>query len=204
MALKLFQANRKYELAGLISTVDEKTNRVPIHGVTAELLDRQAHAVNLPLTMVGIPQPCPNEVYEQRLTDAFRVADAGAIAFGDLFLSDVRAYREKFLERVGVEGIFPLWGRTTLDLAAEIINAGFKSIICSVDNRVLAESWLGKPFDDSFISSLPKGIDPCGENGEFHTFTWHGPNFLQPILLKTGKIQTEGTYRWIDLSASDN
>ncbi len=203
MALKLVQTNSKFELAGLVSTVDEKSHRVPIHGVSEELLDRQAHALNLPLTVVGLPQPCPNSIYEQRLADALRAEDAAAVAFGDLFLSDIKTYREQFLQKLGIEGVFPLWGRTTRDLAGEIIQTGFKTVLCSVDARVVPETWLGKPFDDTFLANLPKNVDPCGENGEFHTFTWAGPNFASPIRLKTGAIHAEGNYRWIELTAKE-
>jgi uncharacterized protein (TIGR00290 family) len=167
-----------------------------MHGVRRELLARQARAAGLPLVEVGIPADCSNDVYEQRMGQALAeapLARAETIAFGDLFLDDIRAYREERLSRVGKEAVFPLWGRDTNVLASEFIAAGFEAILVCVDPRQLDPSFAGRRFDTALLADLPPDVDPCGENGEFHTFVHAGPIFNAPIACEVGEsVQRDG------------
>lgn len=164
-----------------------------MHGVRRELLARQAHAVGLPLVEVEIPAACSNDIYEQRMGQALAespLREVQTIAFGDLFLADIRAYREERLGRVGKQAVFPLWGRDTTALAREFIVAGFQAVLVCVDPAQLDASFAGRSFDEQLLAELPRGVDPCGENGEFHTFVHAGPIFSKPIPCELGEIVT--------------
>lgn len=204
MALHQLQKNPAFEVAGLVTTVTETTRRMPIHGVSEALLKRQAQSLNLPLAILRLPQNCPNAEYEARLAqllfESRRDLAVTAVAFGDLFLKNIRAYREKFLKTQQLEPLFPLWGEDTATRAQEILAAGFKSKIVSVWSGKVEERWLGQDFGEAFLNAQPKKNDPCGENGEFHTFTYQGPNFKDEVEVALGAIHTEGPYRWIQLT----
>jgi uncharacterized protein (TIGR00290 family) len=180
----------------LITTVTADDARISMHGVRRELLCRQARAAGLALVEVEIPAACSNDVYEQRIGQALAeapLADTQTIAFGDLFLADIRAYREQRLSRVGKQAIFPLWGRDTSALAREFIDAGFEAILVCVDPRHLDPSFAGRRFDAELLADLPPGVDPCGENGEFHTFVFAGPVFSASIGCRVGEtVERDG------------
>ena len=167
-----------------------------MHGVREELLRAQLEAAGLPATIVRIPFPCPNEIYEREMAAAMRAAKAQGvthIVFGDLFLEDVRAYREKNLAGSGIAPVFPLWGRPTAPLAREMIAAGIKAHLAVVDLKKLSASFAGRKYDDALLTSLPQSADPCGENGEFHTFVSAGPMFSRRIPVTAGEtVEREG------------
>lgn len=180
-----------YEVRALLTTITEEYDRVSISGVREELLDRQALALGLPVIRVRIPPVCTNEIYEQRMAATLAshaFDDIEHLAFGDLFLEDVRAYREERLATVGKHGLFPLWGADTGALAREMIAAGFRTTVVCVDPRILDPSFAGREFDSTFVADLSDGVDPCGENGEFHTFVWSAPPFRSPIHCRTGEV----------------
>ncbi len=173
-----------------------------MHGVRRELLARQAEILGIPLVEVAIPPACVNAVYEARMAEAFATAPLSsveAVAFGDLFLEDVRAYREERLAGAGKRGLFPLWGRETSALAVEFLDAGFEATIVCVDPRVLDPSFAGRAYDERLLAELPPGVDPCGENGEFHTFVSAGPIFTEPIACETGEIVERDGFVFCDL-----
>lgn len=180
------------EPEALITTVTDTYDRISMHGVRRELLARQAGALGIPLVEVVIPPGCVNDVYEARMAEAF--------AFGDLFLEDVRAYREERLAAGGKRGLFPLWGRDTRELAREFIAAGFEAIIVCLDPRALDRSFAGRPYDEQLLAELPASVDPCGENGEFHTFVHAGPIFAEPIACETGEIVERDGFVFCDLT----
>jgi uncharacterized protein (TIGR00290 family) len=191
-ALALWMLRREQrEPEALTTTVTESYERVSMHGVRRELLARQAEALGLPLIEIVIPPACVNDVYEARMAEAFAVAPLSAVeavAFGDLFLEDVRAYREERLAAGGKRGLFPLWGRNTTALAREFLDAGFEAALVCVDPRALDGAFAGRRYDEQLLAELPPGVDPCGENGEFHTFVHAGPIFAQPVDYETGAI----------------
>ena len=173
-----------------------------MHGVRRELLARQAEALGLPLVEVVIPPACVNEVYEVRMAEAFAAAPLSsveAVAFGDLFLEDVRAYREERLAAAGKRGLFPLWGRDTTELAREFLDAGFEATLVCVDPRALDAAFAGRRYDEQLLAELPPNVDPCGENGEFHTFVSAGPIFAEPIACETGEIVERDGFVFCDL-----
>ncbi|HEX7291415.1 MAG TPA: ATP-binding protein [Conexibacter sp.] len=186
----------------LLTTVTEGVERISIHGVRRELLHAQAAAVGIELVEVRIPLPCPNEVYEQRMAEALARPPLDAvpeIAFGDLFLEDVRAYREERLEPSGRSALFPLWGRDTAALARTFLAEGFEALVATVDPRVLDASFAGRPYDAAFLRDLPPGVDPCGENGEFHTFVHAGPVFAAPLAVATGVVIERDGFVYADI-----
>lgn len=184
------------EPSALLTTVTEVVERISIHGVRRELLLRQAAAIGVPLAEVRIPLPCPNEVYEARMEQALAAPPLDAateVAFGDLFLADVRAYREERLRPTGRSAIFPLWGRDTATLAHEFLSLGFQAIVATVDPRRLDASFAGRAYDKTLLRDLPPDVDPCGENGEFHTFVHAGPIFDAPLAVETGaRVERDG------------
>jgi uncharacterized protein (TIGR00290 family) len=201
-ALHAVRLARRFELAGLMTTVTSTYGRVSIHGVREELLRRQAAELELPLRVVPIPHPCSNEIYEE----AFLAELAGAsqegithVVFGDLFLEDVRAYRERLLERAGLAGVFPLWGRDTRDLAVEMVAGGLRAILVCVDPARLSEEFAGRDFDEVFLAGLPSEVDPCGERGEFHTFARAGPMFRREIVVRRGEVVQRDGLAYADL-----
>jgi uncharacterized protein (TIGR00290 family) len=190
------------EPAALITTVTDAFDRISMHGVRRGLLRRQAEVLGVPLVEVVIPPSCVNDVYEARMAEAFAVpplSEVEAVAFGDLFLEDVRAYREERLAAAGKRGDFPLWGRDTTKLAREFIAAGFQAIIVCLDPRVLDPSLAGRAYGERLLADLPAGVDPCGENGEFHTFVHAGPIFSEPIACETGEVVERDGFVFCDL-----
>ena len=195
-ALWRLQQDPDWEIAGLLTTITQPYQRISMHGVRVALLEDQAVSLGLPLHKVAIPAQCSNKNYEAAMGAAMRaMEDAGVtqLAFGDLFLEDIRAYREKMLEPTGLEPEFPIWGENTGDLARTIISAGFKTIVCCVDPRSLSPEFVGRHYDQALLDELPDGVDPCGENGEFHTFVYDGPNFSAPVPFDQGeRVEREG------------
>jgi uncharacterized protein (TIGR00290 family) len=188
--------------AALLTTVNEAYDRVAMHGVRSEVLRAQAAATGLPLVAVPIPSPCPNEIYERRMAAAVASAVAGGfthVAFGDLFLRDVRQYREDRLAGTGLVPIFPLWDLPTSGLAREMIAGGLEATLTCVDRRVLPASFAGRQFDASLLEELPQGIDPCGERGEFHSCVTAGPMFSAPLDVVGGETVERGDFVFADL-----
>ena len=182
----------------LLTTVTDPQARISMHGVREDLLYRQAKAAGLPLRVVRIPQTCSNETYESLFaqeTDALRQEGVERYAFGDLYLQDVRDYRERQLGRSDLKAVFPLWGLDTNQLAESFIQQGFKAIVVTVDPKKLDPSFVGRDYDLDFLADLPPGVDPCGENGEFHTFVHAGPIFKSPIAVERGEsLERDGFY----------
>ena len=209
-ALSLLEAsNVNLEIVGMLTTVTRDFDRISMHGVRLELLRRQAYALGLPLFVVFIPKASTNEIYEAAMKTMLQSLkkenQITTIAFGDLFLQDIRQYREKLLESVEMKCIFPVWGRDTQKLAEYFIEVGFKARICCVDPRKMDQKFCGREFDRSFLAEIPSGIDPCGENGEFHTFVYDGPIFEEPVKVKTGEIVQRDGFWFADLlSASQD
>lgn len=201
-ALHKLRQSDDVEVVGLLTTVNETYDRVAMHGVRASLLNAQAEAVGLPLWTVLIPSPCSNSQYEEAMGGAMRRARGEgieAVAFGDLFLEDVRAYREEKLAGTGVMPLFPLWGQPTRRLAQTMIDAGVRAHVTCVDPRQIPSSFAGRLWDRSFIEELPETADPCGENGEFHTFVSAGPMLRTAIPTRTGIIVEREGFVFADL-----
>lgn len=184
------------EPAALLTTVTEDFDRVSMHGVRRELVRAQAEAAGLPLVEIEIPAACVNEVYEQRMEEALSappLSEAETMAFADLYLEEIRAYREERLLGAGREALFPLWGLDTAELARRFLAAGFEATLVCVDPSQIDASFAGRAFDESLLADLPAGADPCGENGEFHTFVHAGPIFAAPIAVEVGEtVEREG------------
>jgi uncharacterized protein (TIGR00290 family) len=183
--------NQGAEPDALITTLTDGYERISMHGVRRELLTMQAEATGIPLVEVRIPLACVNEVYEARMAQAFEsppLSTVETVAFGDLFLEDIRAYRESRLTAAGKQALFPLWERDTATLAREFIAAGFRAILVCVDPSKLNRSFAGREFDAQLLEDLPATVDPCGENGEFHTFVHSGPTFSKPVACETGEV----------------
>ena len=190
------------EVVRLLTTVSDAYDRVSMHGVREELLDAQAQAVGLPLVKVRIPTPCPNAVYERAMEQALTTASAEGVrhvVFGDLFLEEVRAYRIERLARIGFEAVFPLWGRPTGPLARRMVDEGVRARLCCLDPRRLPRSFAGAAFDIELLDRLPAGVDPCGENGEFHTFATAGPAFRRPLAVRVGETVERDGFVFTDL-----
>jgi uncharacterized protein (TIGR00290 family) len=190
------------ELGGLLTTVNASAQRVAMHAVRVELLETQAAALDLPLRQIPIPSPCPNEVYERAMAAAVRDAvDAGFthVAFGDLFLEDIRRYRETQLAGSGLTPIFPLFGADTSLLAREMVTAGLRARITCVDPRVLDRRFAGREFDAALLADLPASVDPCGERGEFHSFAYAGPMFRYPIAIESGVVVDRDGFTFADV-----
>jgi uncharacterized protein (TIGR00290 family) len=198
MALHVLRSAGDCRITALLTTVTEKYDRISMHGVRRVLLDRQAESLGLPLHPVLIPPQCVNTVYEERMKEALEQHLAQGVrhvAFGDIFLEDLRVYREKNLAQVGMQAVFPIWKRDTKELAREFVRLGFRAIAVCVDLRVLDASFAGRELDASFFADLPPGVDACGENGEFHTYVFDGPVFKTPIAVRTGeKVVRDGFY----------
>jgi len=202
-ALALWTLRRaRLEPEVLITTVTESYERISMHGVRRELLARQAEVLGIPLVEIVIPPACVNDVYEARMAEAFAavpLSGVEAVAFGDLFLEDVRAYREERLAAAGKRGLFPLWGRDTTALPGEFLDAGFEATLVCVDPRALDAASAGRRYDEQLLAELPPGVDPCGENGEFHTFVSAGPIFAEQIACETGEIVEHDGFVFCDL-----
>ena len=196
------QQDPDVEILGLVTTVNQKHQRVAMHGVREQLLQQQADAANLPLHSLHIPSPCSNQQYEDVMKNFLQVMldnKIDSMAFGDLYLEDIRQYREKQLENTGIMPMFPLWQKPTQQLAREMIDAGLKATITCVDPAKLPADFAGRAFDHDFLDDLPKGVDPCGENGEFHSCVYDGPMFKQAIQVENGEIVKRDEFIFADL-----
>jgi uncharacterized protein (TIGR00290 family) len=196
----------EYEVVGALTTVTEDFGRVSIHGVREEVLHAQLAAARLPATVVPIPYPCPNDIYEARMGEAVARAKAVGVThmiFGDLFLADIRKYREEKLRGTGITPVFPLWLRPTPQLARDMIASGLHTYIATVDMKKMPAWFAGRRFDAQLLADLPEGVDPCGENGEFHTCVVGGPMFSHALPVVTGERVERDGYAYCDLRLSD-
>lgn len=194
-----------YDIVAALTTVTDTFARVSMHGVREELLRAQLEAAGLPSIVVRIPFPCTNDIYEREMAAALAQAKSDGVThviFGDLFLADLRAYREQKLAQIGMKGVFPLWLRPTDKLAQEMIDAGVEAHLATVDLKKLASSFAGRRFDNALLSALPEGIDPCGENGEFHSFVSAGPMFTRSIRVSVGETVEREGFAYADLLAA--
>ena len=201
-ALYRLRSSSEYEVAGLLTTLNATFDRVAMHSTRRALLEAQAWTAGLPLYPVPLPWPCSNEAYESAMVSACRAAvDQGieAVAFGDLFLEDVRRYREEKLKGTGLQPVFPLWGIDTRLLAEEMIAGGLRARIVCVDPKKLPPRFAGRDFDRQFLGDLPHGVDPCGENGEFHTVVYAGPMFREPIQVESGEVVERDGFVFADV-----
>ena len=202
LALRETRRSRRYEIAALLTTTTQDYDRVSMHGVRRTLIEQQAESIGLPLEAVFISRTSSNEEYEARMLAALtRFKDMGvsAVIFGDIFLEELRRYRESNLGQLGLTAVFPLWRRDTAELARSFIEAGFKAITTCVDSRALDKSFVGRAFDNGFLNQLPSHIDPCGENGEFHSFTFAGPIFRHRIDFSPGEKVLRDSFYFCDL-----
>lgn len=202
-ALYTLRQQGDVEVVGLLTTVNRPTNRVAVHAVPESLLTVQADVCGLPVKRVVIPDPCSNEHYEAAVGAALKDAKSAgidAVVFGDLFLEDIRAYRESLLAGTGIEPLFPLWGRDTQALAEEMVAAGLRARIICVDVKSLPRSFAGRAYDARLLADLPASVDPCGENGEFHTFAYAGPMFRHAIAVRMGAISERDGFVYADTS----
>jgi uncharacterized protein (TIGR00290 family) len=203
LALYTLLQEGSWEVAGLLTTVTEGYQRISMHGVRLELLQQQAEALGLPLELVWIPQHCDNGEYERRMQEVLeRYLSQGvhAVAFGDIHLEEVRSYRERNLARLDMGAIFPLWGKAPAELVRRFIALGFRAVITCVDTAMLGREFAGREIDAQLLAELPAGVDPCAENGEFHSFVYAGPIFRRPIAFTRGeKILRENRFFYCDL-----
>ena len=201
-ALHEVRRSGEFDVVGALTTVTETFERVSIHGVRQQILHAQLEAAGLPPRIVPIPYPCPNEIYEARIGEAVAKAVEDGIThiiFGDLFLADIRAYREQKLRGTGITPVFPLWARPTLPLAQAMIESGMEAFLATVDLKKLPAEFAGRKFDRRLLADLPEGVDPCGENGEFHTCVAAGPMFSQRLAVVTGERVERDGYGYCDL-----
>ncbi|MGA9671236.1 MAG: ATP-binding protein [Terracidiphilus sp.] len=200
-ALYLLSGQPGIEVVGLLTTLNAEFQRVAMHGTRLSVLEAQAEAARLPLWIVPLPWPCSNEIYEQRMSEACNRAireKVDAIAFGDLFLPDVRAYRETQLKPTGLEPLFPLWELPTAELAQAMIAGGLRARLTCVDTKQLPGTFAGREFDAALLNELPAGIDPCGERGEFHTCVYEGPMFTTRLNLEPGEVVDRDGFMYAD------
>lgn len=202
-ALYQLQKDPRVELVGLFCTVNKKFDRVAMHGVRVELLKKQADALGLPIEILEIPYPCSNEAYEEvmrNFTERCKNNQVDTIAFGDLFLEDIRQYRVDKLKDTDLEPIFPIWGIPTKELAKTMIDSGLRTVITCLDPRKVPKELAGKEFSEDFLGKLPETVDPCGENGEFHSFVFAGPMFKNSIDIKVGEVVDREGFTFADIS----
>jgi uncharacterized protein (TIGR00290 family) len=200
-ALHLLRQQPGIEVVGLLTTINAQFDRVAMHGTRHSILEAQAAAARLPLWSIPLPWPCSNEIYEQRMAETCRRAineQIDAIAFGDLFLRDIRAYREAQLKSIGIEPLFPLWEIPTGELARDMVAAGLRAKLVCVDSRHLDSAFAGRDFDENLLANLPSSVDPCGENGEFHSCVYDGPMFSGPIAIEPGEIVNRDGFIYAD------
>jgi uncharacterized protein (TIGR00290 family) len=205
LALRYARDELGLDVRRLLVTMNADADRVSMHAVRSSLLELQAQRLGVPLHVVALPPVCPNELYEAEMATAVSVARADSVEcviFGDLFLEDVRRYRERNLEESGVAPVFPLWGKPTDRLAREMIDAGIRAVLTCVDPRVMPAEFVGRSFDESLLADLPAGVDPCGERGEFHTFVWDAPGFSSPIGIALGEIVERDGFVFCDVVAA--
>lgn len=202
LALYEIQRARLYRVAALLTTVTRDFDRISMHGVRRVLLEQQAASLDLPLHEVFISKDATNHEYEAKMAEAFRLyrdRNIARVVFGDLFLEEIRAYRDQFLARHDMRGLYPVWRRNTTEFIREFIGLGFKAVATCVDGKVLDSSFAGMMIDENFISTLPSHVDPCGENGEFHTFVFDGPNFKEPVRFSVGEKVARDSFWFCDL-----
>ena len=208
MALHALLASARYEVVSLLTTVSGQYDRISHHGVRVELLEQQAAALGIPLHKLYLNQAnCSIEDYEAIMEKAmleYRDKGVLTVAFGDIFLQDLREYRQRNLAKVGMEAIFPIWGRDTSELVRTFITLGFKAYLTCVDSEKLGEAFAGRPIDADLIRDLPAGVDPCGENGEFHSFVYDGPIFQRPVELGAGEVVLRDVRYFADLIPLEN
>ena len=205
-SLHVLRTRQDAEVVGLLTTINEAYSRVAMHAVRVELLEAQAKAVGLPLWKIPIPSPCSNAEYEAAMLAAIQRAKAEAIdtfAFGDLFLEEIRRYREECLSGTGISPLFPIWASPTRELVREMIDAGLRARVTCVDPKQLPASFVGREFDAQFLADLPPNVDPCGERGEFHTFAYDGPMFRYPVPVQLGEIVEREGFVFADLLPQD-
>lgn len=203
LALHALQGDRRWDVVGLLTTIVEPAGVVSMHRVPLDIIRDQASAANLPLSVAVVPEIPSNLQYEESLQSALRPwIDSGVrtVAFGDLFLDEIRAYRERVFGALGIECVFPIWGRDTAKLAVDFIADGFRSRTCCVDAENMAERFCGREFDVSFLNDLPPRVDPCGENGEFHTVVTEGPCFKRPVRIAAGKVVQRGRFWYCEFT----
>lgn len=199
MSYYTLRGRKDFEIEGLLTTVTSDYQRISMHGVRRELLRRQAQEMELTLHEVMIPKNATNDIYEEsmgrKILQLKEIEGISTLVFGDLFLEDIRSYRERFFERFDLKCEFPIWGKNTASLAKSFIEYGFRAKVCCVDPKKIPSEFCGREFDVNFLSDLPKSVDPCGENGEFHTFVYGGPIFRENIDVKVGDVvQRDGFY----------
>ena len=203
MALYELQKSRSYEISALLTTVTEGYDRISMHGVRRVLLEEQAESLGLPLEKIYITKKSSNEEYEAKMSELltrYHAKGVSSVAFGDIFLEDLKKYREDNLSKIGMKGVFPIWKRDSAGLARSFIDSGFKAVITCVDSKALGKDFAGRDFDNEFLSNLPPDVDPCGENGEFHSFVYDGPIFSKRILCEKGEVVfRDGRYYYCDL-----
>jgi len=207
-ALHVLRQQADVEVVGLLTTFNEAFDRVAMHAVRRELVEAQASAAGLPLASVMLPYPCTNEVYEYRMKMAIAEAKAAGvtyIAFGDLFLEDIRQYRVRLLEGTGVDPLFPIWttAEDTPDLARQMLDAGLRAVLTCVDPNQLSERFVGRQFDARLLADLPPGVDPCGERGEFHTFCYRCPEFSTEVRVTVGDVVERDRFWFADLRSTE-
>jgi uncharacterized protein (TIGR00290 family) len=201
-ALAQLHRDPEIDLQGLFCTVNSEFNRVAMHAVRTELLQSQAEQLGLPLKIIEIPYPCSNEQYEEimtRFVDDAKGENIEQFAFGDLFLEDVRSYREGKLTGTGITPIFPIWGVPTGQLSREMAASGLRAVITCLDPKQLPEEFIGREYNEEFLNDLPDGVDPCGENGEFHSFVFAGPMFREPLQITLGEVVHRDGFIFIDV-----
>jgi uncharacterized protein (TIGR00290 family) len=190
MAAYQLLASQKYEIASLLTTVTEGYDRISMHGVRRSLLEQQADSLGVPLHQIMIPKDCPNQIYEARMREAlehFKARGITKVAFGDLFLQEVKQYRDERLALAGMTGLYPIWMRDTGELVSTFIDLGFRAILCCVDTQAIDASFAGREIDQALLRDLPDSADPCRENGEYHSFVYAGPIFKRPIPCRAGE-----------------
>ena len=203
LALYYLLLEKEYEVKTLLTTVSADYNRISIHGVRRKLLEKQSQSIGIPVHIISLPKDVSNDEYEEIMRNEmikFKSQQVKNVVFGDVFLEDIREYRESNLSKIGMNAIFPLRGIPSKVLARKFIDLGFRAIITCVDSTVLDDSFVGQFFDDDFLSAIPSKVDPCGENGEFHTFVFNGPVFSYQIQFKKGKVvYRDKRFYFIDL-----
>ena len=199
LALYELQSRHDHEIVSLLTTLTEDYDRISMHGIRSILLEQQANSLDLPIEKIYISKNSSNEDYEVKMREVLQkhlTAGVSSVVFGDIFLEDVRKYREENLLKIVMKAIFPIWERDTTELAHRFIDLGFKAVITCVDSNVLDKIFIGKPFDEQFLSELPATIDPCGENGEFHSFVYDGPIFKKRVSYTKGEVVLRDSRFW--------
>ena len=202
LALHEIKRGNQYQIVSLLTTVTQDYDRISMHGVRRVLLEQQAKSLDLPLHQVLIPKDCSNEIYAAKMTEAlnlFKQQGVEDVAFGDIYLEDVRKYREENLAKLKMKGVFPIWGRNSAELMRSFIAQGFRAVVSCIDTKVMDKKFLGRQLDEDFIAELPPNIDPCGENGEFHSFVYDGPVFKEKIAYRPGEKVLRDSFYFCDL-----